>query len=154
MNILCFMICVSSPDRLSFFLSKNKQSIVGSTSVITKNRYAWSIRNVGVLHLVNGLIVIPVSIFAGYLSQFREDRYLAMWFMGITSAGMLLMVDFTDLADIDSSDTYNEDLVWSVGPYQYIAGSLIAFSGVEACESFVASLMSKCGKCKAYHIAL
>ena len=121
--------------------------------MITKNRYAWSIRNVGVLHLVNGLIVIPVSIFAGYLSQFREDRYLAMWFMGITSAGMFLMVDFTDLADIDSSDTYNEDLAWSVGPYQYIAGSLIAFSGVEACESFVASLMSKCGKCKVYHSA-
>jgi hypothetical protein len=147
------MNCFSSPN-LSFLLFKNKQSIVGSTSVITKNRYAWSIRNVGVLHLVNGLIVIPVSIFAGWLSQFREDRYLAMWFMGITSAGMLLMVDFTDLVDIDSSDTYNEDLVWSVGPYQYIAGSLIAFSGVEACESFVASLMSKCGKCKVYRIIL
>jgi len=121
------------------------ESIVGSTSVITKNRYAWSIRNVGVLHLANGLIVIPVSIFAGWLSQFREDRYLAMWFMGITSVGLLLMIDFTDLfVGTDSTDTYNEDLILSVGPIQYIIGSVIAFSGVEACESFVASLMSKC----------
>ena len=94
--------------------------------------------------MVNGLIVIPVSIFAGYLSQYREDRYLAMWFMGITSLGLLAMVDFTDLADTESSDTYNYDLPLSVGPAQYIVGSLIAFSGVEACESFVASLMSKC----------
>jgi len=120
------------------------ESIVGSTSVITKNRYGWSIRNVGALHLVNGLIVIPVSIFAGWLSQYREDRYLAMWFMGITALGLLSMIDFTDLVDVESSDTYNFDSALSVGPAQYIVGSLIAFSGVEACESFVASLMSKC----------
>lgn len=118
------------------------ESIVGSTSVITKNRYAWSIRNVGVLHLMNGIIVIPVSVFAGWLSQYREDRYLAMWFMGITSLGLLVMVDPTDLVDTDG-DSYNYDSAFSVGPVQYIIGSLIAFSGVEACESFVASLMSK-----------
>ena len=93
---------------------------------------------------MNGLIVIPVSIFAGWLSQYREDRYLAMWFMGITALGLLLMVDVTDLMDTETNDTYNYDLAISVGPYQYIIGSLIAFSGVEACESFVASLMSKC----------
>ncbi|VEU40672.1 unnamed protein product [Pseudo-nitzschia multistriata] len=120
------------------------ESIVGSTSVITKNRYAWSIRNVGVLHLVNGIIVIPVSIFAGWLSQYREDRYLAMWFMGITSLGLLAMVDLTDLVDTETSDSYNDHIPLSVGPVQYIAGSLVAFSGIEACESFVASLMSKC----------
>merc|ERR1712194_777344 len=31
----------------------------------------------------------------------------------------------------------------AVVPVRYISGSLIAFSGIEACESFVASLMSK-----------
>ena len=92
---------------------------------------------------MNGLIVIPVSIFAGWLSQYREDRYLAMWFMGITALGLLVMVDPTDLTDVESSETYNEDAVFAVDPVQYIIGSLIAFSGVEACESFVASLMSK-----------
>ncbi|KAL3935197.1 MAG: hypothetical protein SGBAC_009239 [Bacillariaceae sp.] len=120
------------------------ESIVGSTSVLTKNRYAWSIRNVGTLHLVNGIVVIPVSIFAGWLSQFYEDRYLAMWFMGITAVGLLIMTDPSDFADIETYETYNYDSNFSVGPVQYVVGSLIAFSGVEACESFVASLMSKC----------
>ena len=112
--------------------------------MITKNRYAWSIRNVGTLHLVNGIIVIPVSVFAGWLSQYREDRYLAMWFMGVTAVGLLVMIDPTDLMDVESSETYNEGAPFAVGPSHYIVGSLIAFSGVEACESFVASLMSKC----------
>ena len=141
--VSCLLIGGISPHFLflDYFAG---QSIVGSTSVITKNRYAWSIRNVGTLHLVNGLIVIPVSIFAGWLSQYHEDRYLAMWFMGITALGMLAMIDLTDLLDHESYGTYNYDSTFSVGPIQYIIGSLIAFSGVEACESFVASLMSKC----------
>ena len=71
--------------------------------MITKNRYGWPIRNVGTLHLVNGIIIIPVSIFAGWLSQYREDRYLAMWFMGVTAVGMTVMIDFTDLLDVELS---------------------------------------------------
>ncbi len=110
---------------------------------MTKNRYAWSIRNVGTLHLVNGLIVIPVSIFAGWVSQYREDRYLAMWFMGITALGMLIMIDISDFFDTVTYESYNYDSPFSTGPVQYIIGCLIGFSGVEACESFVASLMSK-----------
>ena len=93
---------------------------------------------------MNGIIVIPVSVFAGWLSQYREDRFLAMWFMGITALGLLIMVDPTDIFDTDSSETFNYGASFAVGPVQYIIGSLIAFSGVEACESFVASLMSKC----------
>ncbi|CAJ1965902.1 unnamed protein product [Cylindrotheca closterium] len=120
------------------------ESIVGSTSVITKNRYAWSIRNVGALHLANGIIVIPVSVFAGWLSQFYEDRYLALWFMGITALGLLITTDLSDFVDTETYETYNYDSNFSVGPVQYVGGSLIAFSGVEACESFIASLMSKC----------
>ena len=67
------------------FVLLDNQTIVGSTSVITKNRYGWSVQNVGTLHLVNGLIVIPISVFAGWLSQYYEDRYLAIWFMAIVS---------------------------------------------------------------------
>ena len=64
--------------------------------------------------------------------------------MAVTSAGMFVMVDFTDLIDHETNDeTYNEDSWLAVGPIKYIIGSLIAFSGIEACESFVASLMSK-----------
>lgn len=118
------------------------ESIVGSTSIITKNRFGWSIKNVGTLHLVNGLIVIPVSAFSGYLSTFYEDRFMAVWFLVITLGGMCFLLDPTDLISTDN-DTYNDDNQWAVGPAKYITGSLLAFSGIEACESFVASLMSK-----------
>lgn len=119
------------------------ESIVGSTSVITKNRYAWTIANVGTLHLVNGIIVIPVSALSGWLSTYYEDRYLAVWCLAITLFGMLVMVDITDLIDHTENDGYNKGHWLAVGPVKYIAGSLIAFSGIEACESYVASLMSK-----------
>lgn len=118
------------------------ESIVGSTSVVTKNRYGWSIKNVGTLHFVNGMIVIPISILSGWLSQFYQDRYLALCLMCITLSGMLCLIDMTDFVSRET-DTYNEGHALAVGPIRYIAGSLVAFSGIEACESFVASLMSK-----------
>lgn len=132
-------VCMS----LVFMKRVALESIVASTSVITKNRYGWTIRNVGGLHLLNGIIVIPVTIMSGWLSQFRKDRHLALWFIAITLFGMTFLVDLTDLADHESSDTYNEGVRFAVGPHKYIIGSLIAFSGIEACESYVASLMSK-----------
>ena len=118
------------------------ESIVGSTSVITKNRYSWTITNVGTLQLASGLLVIPLSIISGWISQYFDDMYMAMWLNLITIFGMFVLVDVTDLI-YHSNDTYNSHQLLSVGPIRYIAGSLIAFSGVEACESFVASLMSK-----------
>ena len=119
------------------------EAIVGSTSVITKNRYGWSIQDVGTLHLVNGIIVIPVSALSGWLSTFYEDRYMAIWFLAITLFGLAFLFDPTDLGESPGSVTYNAEDDLSVGPIRYITGSLIAFSGIEACESFVASLMSK-----------
>jgi hypothetical protein len=120
------------------------ESIVGSTSIVTKNRYGWSIKNVGTLHLLNGLLVIPVSILSGWLSQFYQDRQLATWFLFITMCGLLLLIDVTDIfIPSDVSDTYNEGAPMAVGQVRYIIGSVISFSGVEACESFVASMLSK-----------
>lgn len=118
------------------------EALVASTSVVTKNRYSWTIAHVGSLHLVNGFIVIPVSFLAGWLSQHYEDRYLALWLITITVAGMAIMVDMTDVF-AHSNDHYNQDNFLSVGPIRYVIGSLIAFSGIEACNPFVASLMSK-----------
>ena len=133
------VICMS----LIFMKRITLESIVGSTSIITKNRYGWNIRNVGALHLANGIIVIPVSIFSGYLSTLYEDRYMMIWFMTITLLGMAFLFDASDLVNHDDSNTYNAGQPWAVGPHRYIAGSLIAFSGVEACESYIASLISK-----------
>jgi len=133
------VICMS----LIFMKRITLESIVGSTSIITKNRYGWTIKNVGALHLANGIIVIPVSIFSGYLSTLFEDRYMMIWFMSITLLGMTFLFDPTDLVNHDNNTTYNEGQFWAVGPSRYITGSLIAFSGVEACESYIASLISK-----------
>jgi hypothetical protein len=68
---------------------------------------------------------------------------MALWLIGVTVVGMLVLVDVTDLMDHSSSATYNADQLMSVWPVRYVTGSLLAFSGIEACESFVASLMSK-----------
>ena len=133
------VICMS----LIFMKRIALESIVGSTSIITKNRYGWTIKNVGTLHLVNGIIVIPVSIFSGYLSTLYEDRYMSIWFLAITLAGMSFLFDPTDVFNLEGSETFNEGHPMAVGPAKYVTGSLIAFSGIEACESYVASLMSK-----------
>ena len=133
------VICMS----LIFMKRIALESIVGSTSIVTKNRYGWSIQNVGTLHLVNGLIVIPVSVYSGYLSTLYEDRLMSIWFLGITLFGMCFLVDPTDIVSAEYSETFNQGLPLAVGPARYITGSLIAFSGIEACESYVASLMSK-----------
>ena len=55
---------------------------------------------------------------------------------------MLLLVDFSDLLGVDNGG-YNRELWWSAGQIQYIGGSLILFGSIEACECFVALLMSK-----------
>ena len=133
------VICMS----LIFMKRIALESIVGSTSIITKNRYGWNIKNVGTLHLVNGIIVIPVSIFSGYLSTLYEDRYMSIWFLAITLAGMSFLFDPTDIFNLEGSETFNEGHPMAVGPARYVTGSLVAFSGIEACESYVASLMSK-----------
>lgn len=120
------------------------ECLVGSTSVITKNRYGWSIKNVGTLHFVNGMIVIPISILSGWLSQFYQDRYLTLRIMAITLVGMFSLIDFTDLfGSTNGNDTYNEGIPFGIGPVRYIIGSLVAFSSIEANESYVASMMSK-----------
>jgi hypothetical protein len=119
------------------------ESIVASTSVVTKNRYSWTIGNVGTLHLINGLIVIPVSIFSGWISQYYEDRFMALCLIVISIFGMSILVDVTDFMDTTSNSTFNSGHFLAVGPARYVTGSLIAFSGIEACESFIASLMSK-----------
>ena len=118
------------------------ENIVASTSVVTKNRYSWTIKNVGTLHLVNGICVIPTSALAGWLSTFYLDRRLSIWFLAVVLFGLCFLVDITDLISHEN-EGYNEDRWLAVGPVKYIIGSLIAFSGIEACESFVASLMSK-----------
>lgn len=118
------------------------EALVASTSVVTKNRFSWTIGNVGTLHLVNGIIVIPVSMLAGWLSQYYEDRYLALCLIVIIVTGMSATIDVTDIFS-HSNEHYNEDNFFSVGPVRYVIGMVVAFSGIECCNPFVAALMSK-----------
>mmetsp|Transcript_30924 Transcript_30924/g.90402 ORF Transcript_30924/g.90402 Transcript_30924/m.90402 type:complete len:162 (+) Transcript_30924:2393-2878(+) len=90
------------------------------------------------------MIVIPISILSGWLSQFYQDRYLTLRIMVITLVGMLSLIDFTDLfGSANENDTYNEGYPLAIGPVRCIIGSLVAFSSIEANESYVASMMSK-----------
>ena len=133
------LICMT----LVFFKRVALESIVGASPIVTKNRYGWHIDDVGALQVVNGLIIIPACLFAGYLSTKYEDRLMALCFLSVTLFGMVIMFDPSDFFDHDTLETYNEYSIFSTGPVSYVTGSLIAFIGVEVCESFTASMMSK-----------
>lgn len=128
---------------LVFFKRVALESIVGASPIVTKNRYGWSIENVGALQVVNGVMIVPACLFAGYLSTKYEDRVMVLCFLVVTLFGMVILFDFSDLIYYHNSMTYNEYFMLSTGPVGYVTGSLIAFIGVEVCESFNASMMSK-----------
>ena len=141
----CFQY-ISFPVRLCMLLIFIKritlESVMGSTSILTKNRYGWNVKSVGLLQFINGLLVIPVSILAGWSSQFYEDRYLMLWLLIIATGAMFCLIDFSDLVSHDN-DTYNEGNFFAVEQVRYILANFVAFGSIEACESFVASALSK-----------
>jgi type II secretory pathway pseudopilin PulG len=150
----CRHITVAVALTMSLIFMKRiaLECIVGSTSIITKNRYGWSIQNVGTLQFANGVLIIPVSALAGWLSTKYEDRRLALTFLAVTATGMMILIDYADLSSLllwskDSDDAEKDDNndrpYGSVGPNLYIVGTLIAFAGIWATESYVASMMSK-----------
>jgi len=119
------------------------ECVVASTSIVTKNRYGWTPKHVGALHFLNGCLIIPLCMLAGYLSLSFEDRYLCLWCMSFTLVGVSSLIDFTDFSPSSVDVGYNDNNPWSVSPTRYIIGSIIAFSAVEVNESFLASLLSK-----------
>ena len=118
------------------------ESVMGSTSILTKNRYGWNVKSVGVLQFINGLLVIPLSILSGWSSQYYEDRYLMLWLLSIATGAIFSLIDFSDLMNHDN-ETYNEGSFFAVGQVRYIIANFVAFGSIEACESFVASALSK-----------
>ena len=51
---------------------------------------------------------------------------MTLWFLGVTLAGMITMIDWTDLYSYGDTETYNEDLWLSVGP---VAEFSLTFAG-------------------------
>jgi len=137
---------ITLPVRISMFLLFSKmftvESLISAASMVTKNRYHWAVQQVGSLGTIVGCLTIPISIFIGFLSQYREDRVLMFWLMIAASFGMSLLIDVTDLMSTDT-DTYNEENMFAVGPHRYVAGYLIVFCSMQAFDGVVGSVLSK-----------
>lgn len=118
------------------------ESLVSCTSALTKNRYNWQIHNVGAMGCVNGLMVIPFSIGVGYLSMLYQDRVLMTFLVSIGAFGFFLLIDFTDLRATPSG-TYNEGVLFAVGPYRYVMGYFIAYVSIQSFEGVIGSCLSK-----------
>ena len=134
------------PVRICMFLLFSKmftvESVISAASMVTKNRYGWQIQQVGSLGTIVGCLTIPISIFIGWVSQYREDRVLMLYLMSFATLGMALLVDVTDFFDTDTV-YYNKGSPFSVGPQRYVAGYLLVFCSVQAFDGVVGSVLSK-----------
>ena len=134
------------PVRICMFLLFSKmftvESVISAASMVTKNRYGWAVHQVGTLGMIVGCLTIPISVFIGWISQYREDRVLMLWLMCFATLGMALLIDVTDMFS-DETENYNEGNPWAVGPHRYIAGYLLVFCSVQAFDGVVGSVLSK-----------
>ena len=137
---------ITGPVRICMFLLFSKmftvESVISAASMLTKNRYGWAVQQVGTLGTIIGCLTIPISIFIGWVSQYREDRVLMLWLISIATFGMGLLIDVTDFVSTET-ETYNEGHTLAVGPYRYISGYLLVFCSVQAFDGVVGSVLSK-----------
>ena len=137
---------LTTPVRICMFLLFSKmftvESVISAASMVTKNRYQWAVQQVGTLGTIVGCLTIPISVFIGWISQYREDRVLMIWLMSFAAFGMGLLIDVTDFVSTET-DTYNEGNPLAVGPHRYIAGYLLVFCSVQAFDGVVGSVLSK-----------
>ena len=136
---------VTLPMRVCLFLLFAKvfviETLVSSTSTLSKNRYQWQVREVGILGCVNGLIVIPLSVIVGKLSMSYPDRVLMMWLLSVGLLGILRLIDLTDLLSRD--ENYGKDSFFAVGPVDYIIGYFTIYMSIQSFEGIVGSTLSK-----------
>lgn len=141
-----FFRLVTFPVRICLALLFSKvfviETLVSSTSSLTKNRYQWQVLEVGSLGCANGLMVIPLSMLVGRLSMSHQDRFLLMWLLGIGLFGILIMIDPTDLINTDSN-RYNDDSFFAVGPHRYILGYCLIYMSIQSLEGVIGSALSK-----------
>ncbi len=93
------------PVRLSLILLFTKmftvESAISSVAIVTKNRYLWAVQHVGTLGTIVWCLTIPISVFIGWASQYREDRVIMLWLIPFATFGMGLF---------DVSDFYRQRL--------------------------------------------
>jgi hypothetical protein len=112
------------------------ETLVSCTSSLSKNRYGWKIHQVGLLGLVNGLCVIPLSILVGKASLYYQDRFLMLTLLSIGVLGLSLLIDYYDLFN-------GANHIHSVGPGQYVTGYFITYVSIQSFEGVIGSALSK-----------
>jgi len=112
------------------------ETLVSCTSSLSKNRYGWKIQQVGLLGLVNGMFVIPLSIMVGKASMMYQDRFLMLWLLSIGIVGLSLLIDYYDLFN-------GVNHFHSVGPGQYVTGYFVTYVSIQSFEGVIGSALSK-----------
>ncbi|CAN0151835.1 unnamed protein product, partial [Ectocarpus sp. 4 AP-2014] len=93
-------------------------------------RFDWSVREVGMLMAVLGMVVLPVNALVGRMSMSCEDRVMLQVLAVFAGIGCLVIVDFSM-----SPFRYTEG--------QYVAGVSLAFVAMQAHEGVIMSITSK-----------
>mmetsp|Transcript_34588 Transcript_34588/g.83549 ORF Transcript_34588/g.83549 Transcript_34588/m.83549 type:complete len:518 (-) Transcript_34588:908-2461(-) len=129
------------------------ETLVSCTSALSKNRYGWTIKQVGLLGCFNGLSVIPLSIFVGRLSMTIQDRLLMICLLCVGLSGFCLLVDVSDIRmafgaleeepDGVNDGGYNEGSLFAVGPLQYVMGYFLTYVSIQSFEGVIGSTLSK-----------
>lgn len=118
------------------------ESLVSSTSALTKNRYGWQVLQVGKLGFSNGVLVIPFSVLVGRLSMTHQDHVLMKWLVSLGCFGMFLLIDLSDLVATPTR-RYNAGHVLAVSPKRYILGYFLSYLSIQAFEGVIGSTLSK-----------
>lgn len=120
------------------FISKFVLEIIGcSVSLVTRHRYGWSVKSIGMLSFINGLLVIPISTSVGYLSQHYTDITMLLWLLGLALLGLCLLFDVTDFGADPFQEGYNDELFLAVSPSRYVIGLVLEFCGYQAAQSVI-----------------
>ena len=133
---------------LTLFITEIVQT---SISMIAYSRFGWGIDQISTLSFFNLILIVPMSIIIGWLSTSLNDRKIALILLPISMIGLLLLIDFTDFGERDTTTIYNyysppadDEYNWfTVNPTRYSIGSIIVFTSLSACSSISASSLSK-----------
>lgn len=118
------------------------EALVSATSALTKNRYNWKVQQVGTLGFLNGLLVIPFSIWIGRLSLSYQDHQLMRWLVSVGCLGFFLLIDLSDLVATPTT-SYNHGHVLAVTPTRYVIGYFMCYISIQAFEGVIGSTLSK-----------
>lgn len=142
-----FLDLITFPVRICLGLLFAKvftiEALVSATSALTKNRYKWTVQQVGTLGFINGCLVIPFSILVGRLSMSYQDHVLMKFLVGLGCIGLALLIDVSDLLGTTPRTGYNAGSRWAVSPTRYIAGYFVSYISIQAFEGVIGSTLSK-----------